>query len=168
MKRSMMDFAELIEAMCARDKYDDFGNLAWTIYTDNPEKFYSDFFDKVQQFLKAGGDLHQSFPPMGWSLMHLACEKRDVRLIKGLVEVDQNLLHTHADCHYPPIFQALDSDIDCHIQVRKPITLETTKAMLELGADPNSRHKDNRSLRESAASYGTSVVEIFDEIIGLY
>ncbi|QDT40874.1 hypothetical protein Pan241w_09330 [Gimesia alba] len=163
-----MSFDELIEAMCARDQYDDFGNLARTIYSNNPDKFYSDFFDKVRQFLKEGGDLHQSFPPMGWSLMHLACEKRDVRLIKGLLEVDRNLLHTSADCNYPPIFQALDSDIDCHIQVGKPITLETTKAMLELGADPDARDQNNLSLREFARSYGTSVVQIFDEIIGLY
>ena len=161
-----MSFDELIEAIYARNKYDDFGNLAKTIYTDDPDKFYTDFFDKVRQFVKEGGNLNQARPPMGWSLMHIACEKRDIRLIQGLLEFDRNLLNTHAECHYPPIFRALDADIDGQIQTGQEIIFETTKAMLALGTDPDARFKTNESLREFAESYGKSVVQKFDQIIG--
>ncbi|QGQ23957.1 hypothetical protein F1728_15265 [Gimesia benthica] len=160
-----MSFDDLIEAIYARDKYDDFGNLAKTIYTDDPDKFYTDFFDKVRQFVEEGGNINQSRPPMGWSLMHIACEKRDVRLIKGILNIDRSLLNTLADCNYPPIFQALDADIDGPIQTGKEITLETTKAMLELGADSDVKYKTYESLRDFAKSYGKIAVYKFDHTI---
>lgn len=120
---------------------------------------------ELQQFLAAGGDLHQIPSEAGWSLMHIACEHQNESFIRALVQADRDLLNTRAACGYPPIFQALDIDIDGAIQTGQPITFETTRLMLELGADSTLIDQKERTLREFAQIYGDSVVREFDKIV---
>jgi len=120
---------------------------------------------ELQQFLAAGGDLQQIPSEAGWSLMHIACENNNESLIRALFTADTDLLNTRADCGYPPIFQALDIDIDEAIQTGQPITFETTRLMLELGADSTLKDEKERTLREFAQIYGDSVVREFDKIV---
>lgn len=148
-ERDQMSFDELIVAIYGIKEDDELG----------------EFLDELRQFLRQGGDIYQSNPSSGWSLMHIACEKRNHRLIQALAGIDRNLLNINPDCNYPPLFQALDTDIDGAIQNNEKITFEITKLLIELGADTNVKFKSTESLREFAESYGESVVQEFDKII---
>ncbi|WP_145174553.1 ankyrin repeat domain-containing protein [Gimesia aquarii] len=109
--------------------------------------------------------MNRSQPDSLWSLMHIACENQNESLIRALFTADSGLLNTRAACGYPPIFQALDIDIDGAIQSGHPMTFETTRLMLELGADPNLKDQKQRTLRELAQVYGELVVNEFDNWI---
>jgi len=120
---------------------------------------------ELQQFIAEGGDLQQVHSVSGWSLLHCACEHQNESYIRALVEADAGLLNTRAACGYPPIFQALAIDIDGAIQTVQPITFETTRLMLELGADSTLKDQKERTLREFAHIYNDSVVREFDKIV---
>tara|TARA_R110002095_G_scaffold152237_5_gene132385 strand:- start:40697 stop:41128 length:432 start_codon:yes stop_codon:yes gene_type:complete len=121
--------------------------------------------DEFRQFLAEGGDIHRSHPNSGLSLMHYACEHQNESLIRALFMADKDLLNTRTACDYPPIFQALDIDIDGAIQTGHPISFETTRLMLELGADPNLKDQKARTLKEFVQIYGDSVVREFDKLV---
>lgn len=121
--------------------------------------------EELQRFLAEGGDLQQSHPVSGWSLLHCACEHQNLAVIRALVEADRRLLNSRAGRGYPPIFQALDIDIDGAIQTGEPMVFATTRLMLELGADSTLKDHKERTMREVAQIYGDSVVRVFDEII---
>ncbi len=97
--------------------------------------------------------------------MHYACEHQNESLIRALFMADKDLLNTRTACDYPPIFQALDIDIDGAIQTGHPISFETTRLMLELGADPNLKDQKARTLKEFVQIYGDSVVREFDKLV---
>ncbi|HAH44193.1 hypothetical protein [Gimesia sp.] len=120
---------------------------------------------ELQQFIAEGGDLQQVHSVSGWSLLHSACEHQNKSLICALAEADGRLLNTRAACGYPPIFQALDIDIDGAIQTGHQMTFETTRLMLELGADSKMRDQEQRTLRELAQVYGDLVVAEFDKFV---
>jgi|GEM_PF-2541983 len=121
--------------------------------------------NEFRQFIAEGGDIHQVPSNSGWSLMHIACEHQNSSLIRALVESDRELLNTRAACGYPPIFQALDIDIDGAIQTGHSMIFETTRLLLELGADPTLKDQKQRTLKEFAQKYRGSVVREFDKFI---
>lgn len=124
---------------------------------------------ELHQFILDGGDINQSLPNSGWSLMHVACEHENYQLIQAIHKANPSLLNCRAACNYPPLFQALDIDVDGAIQQNEAFTFKTTKLLLELGADPNIKDlRNNRTLREMAKGRGDIVLQALNQLIKKY
>jgi ankyrin repeat protein len=122
---------------------------------------------ELAKFIAAGGDVNQPHPDSGWSLLHLASEHENLVLIAALVKAGADI-DLRPPCGYPPIFQALDIDIDGAIQCGKEIDFRTTLLLLELGATPTARDENGNTLREAAAPYGDTVLAKFDEHLSTF
>lgn len=122
------------------------------------------FPEVLAEFLESAGDVDAALPYSGWSLLHYACEHEKEPLIRTLASVGADL-DNRADCGFPPIFHALDIDIDGSIQCGHPISFKMTRLLISLGANPVLTDDKNRSLREFASVYGPIVLKEFDRQI---
>jgi len=59
---------------------------------------------------------------------------------------------------------AVDEDIDAAIQQEEPVTLETSKALIEAGADEMAQNAEGKTPRDVSASYGEKALQLYDSI----
>jgi len=59
---------------------------------------------------------------------------------------------------------AVDEDIDGAIQQEKQVTLETSKALIEAGADEMAQNAEGNTPRDIAAAYGEKALHLYDSI----
>jgi hypothetical protein len=114
----------------------------------------------------AGGDVNARHPDNGWSLLHLACEHRNLGLIRVLVEQGANI-NFRDGFGRSPLFVAVNIDIDSVAQSggdAEELRFETTRLLLQLGADRELRDDSGRTPRDLAESYGPFALEVYDRL----
>ena len=116
----------------------------------------------LDQYLASGVHIDEQINEFGWSLLHVACENEDEPLIRALVMrgVDPN---NRCQCGYPPLFLALDIDIDGAIPTGSALTFSTTTLLVALGASPAETDAQGGYLGDWASKYGENVLVEFDK-----
>ena len=114
----------------------------------------------LQKYLNAGGDINELDGISGWGLLHMAAEHQDGPLVAEMARLgaDMNLHHPEGD---PPIFDALDSDIDGARQCGTPLEFAMTIQFLLGGARTDTKDRDGLHFLEVVRSYGADVEAAF-------
>jgi ankyrin repeat protein len=125
---------------------------------------------ELEGYLSAGGTPNDRDPLSGWCLLQQACEHLNHPVIHALLlhgaDVNARAANDIADT---PLHQAVDIDIDsvdqCIGDLRQ-VTFETSRLLLEAGANPDLPDARGRTPRDIAAGYGygSELAEQFNRI----
>jgi ankyrin repeat protein len=135
--------------------------------------------EMLRQFVVCGGNVNTCDPESGWTLLHAACEHMNHDLIRLLAELGANLDVPATASGERPLHVAVDIDIDSVAQATNSfghefvndLTFSTTRLLLSHGAALDVRDHRNRTprdvVKDYAKSYDPSVLDRFDNLIGL-
>ena len=132
--------------------------------------FYDNFdentsADSIKQFVQLGGSLNEQFNENGWTLLNVAIEHNNLAGIKALIKYGSII---NVQNSFPPLFHALDNDIDFCWQANhswKLLNFSMTIMLLNFGANSAQKNSKGHTIRDEAALYGNDVIKIYDKLV---
>lgn len=121
---------------------------------------------ETARYLAQGGDIHAICPGIGWTLLHVAADCRNLTLIRTLIKSGANPDIPDPE-GWTPLHVAADSDVDMIRQgggYLVNIDFAAARLLIRLGADPSLRTHDGRTPRDIIAAYGAPVARRYDEL----
>jgi ankyrin repeat protein len=119
--------------------------------------------EAFQAYVQSGGDLNVQGDG-GWTFLHSAVELQNIEAVKWLVDngANINLPNVYG---WTPLHWAVGTDIDLAIQSGEELTMETTRTLIELGADQSFRNDRGKTPRDIAAGHGKNTLALYDSIV---
>jgi ankyrin repeat protein len=116
----------------------------------------------LEAYIQSGGNLNHQIN-RGWTLLHNAVEFQNVEAIRWLVKkgADINLPESRG---WTPLHLAVDSDIHQTLPGQN-LTLDTTTALIELGADQSLKNDKGQTPCDIATHYGKKTLALYDSIV---
>jgi ankyrin repeat protein len=124
------------------------------------ESCYTD----IKRWVEGGGSTQVTHPRTGFTLLHFASDFQCVAAVEYLIGLgmDPNILDSNGQS---PLHVAVDSEIDSTVQTGGPLLYETTKRLLELGADLYLKDRKGESPLDWINGYGEKARRRFNEIM---
>lgn len=124
---------------------------------------------ELKEYLAAGGTPNDRDPVSGWCLLQAACEHQNHVVIRALLQHGAEINARDAiNSRQTPLHHAVDIDLDSAWQqthdLKQPVNFETTRLLLEAGADPDLPDDRGRTPRSMAAGYGPEIAEKFNRL----
>ena len=120
--------------------------------------------EKLNDFLRAGGDINLITKDDGWSLVHYAIYVENHAAVNWLRSHGADInMKDYDGC--TPLHCAVFCDLDMAILSDLPLEFSTTKFLLSVGADPLIKDNKGNLPRDLAGHYGVEVQHRFDQVL---
>jgi ankyrin repeat protein len=119
--------------------------------------------DVLRAYIESGGDLYAYRDDSDWSLLDFAVEQAHFPAIELLIASGFDINRPNRQ-GWPAVLHAIDADVDCAIQCRRPFDFALTGRLLDLGASLDIRSPDGDT-PESVAYRGTAATKAFQDFL---
>jgi ankyrin repeat protein len=119
--------------------------------------------DDLHAYVASGASLYAYREDSDWSLLDIAVEMEHFPAIELLLASGFDINRPNRQ-GWPAILHAIDADVDCAIQCRRPFDFTLTERLLDLGASLDIRTPDGDT-PESVASRGSAANTAFQDFL---